>query len=108
MTILNEYQSKSMTSLEARAVNTVADDINKLLESKSLEQLEKLEDQIQTKLRGDERVDVDYWEQHIRSLKIWKAKAKVKAMHAPVLHKRPNQPLKRAPPVHNPNAVDPR
>src|SRR5579859_920615 len=107
MTILNEYQSKSTTSLEARAVNTVADDINKLLESKTLEQLEKLEDQIQTKLRGDEPVDVDYWEQLLRSLKIWKAKAKVKAMHAPVLQKRPNPPPKRAPPVAKPNAFDP-
>src|SRR5579859_5390335 len=105
MIILNDHQSKSATSLEARAVNTVVDDINKLLEPKTLEQLEKLEQQIQTKLRGDEPVDVDYWEQLLRSLKIWKAKAKIRAMHAPVLRSRPNPPPKRpaAPVVAKPN-----
>src|ERR1700730_18448225 len=109
MIILNDYQSKSTTSLEARAVSTVADDINKLLEPKTLQQLEKLEDQIQTKLRGDEPVDVDYWEQLLRSLKVWKAKAKVRAMHAPVLKSRPNPPPKPKPAasVARPNPFDP-
>jgi hypothetical protein len=111
MTILNDHQSKSTTSLEARAVNTVADDINKLLEPKTLEQLEKLEDQIQSKLRGDEPVDVDYWEQLLRSLKIWKAKAKLRAMHAPVLKSRPNpppKPIAPAVPAAKTNPFDPR
>src|ERR1700721_2936820 len=96
MIILNDFQSRSISAVESRAVSTVADDIDNLLGSKTHEQLETLEDQINTKLRGDEPVDVDYWEQLLRSLKIWKAKARLRAMHEPVLKSRPKPPPKQA------------
>lgn len=63
---------------EGRAVSTVSSDIDKILSPKSFEQLEALEKQIKAKLRSDEQIDTDYWEQLLKSLLIFKAKAKLK------------------------------
>ncbi|KAI0976533.1 mid region of cactin-domain-containing protein [Xylaria arbuscula] len=63
---------------EVRAVSAVTSDVDKILGPKSLEQLEKLEGQIQTKLRSDEVMDTDYWEQLLKSLRVYKAKTKLK------------------------------
>lgn len=97
MVILNHFQSQSTTAPESRAVLNVTDDIDNLLKSKTYAQLETLEEQIHTKLRGDEPVDVDYWEQLLRSLKVWKAKAFVRALHEPVLKARPTPPKQPLP-----------
>ena len=66
---------------EGRAVGSVAADVDKLLAPKSYEQLEALEKQINAKLRSNEDIDVDYWEQLLRSLLVWKAKAKLKKVY---------------------------
>lgn len=63
---------------EGRAVNSVASDVDKILSPKSYEQLEALEKQIKTKLESNEPIDTDYWEELLRSLLVWKAKAKLK------------------------------
>ncbi|KAI2626095.1 mid region of cactin-domain-containing protein [Hypomontagnella submonticulosa] len=66
---------------EERAVSSVIADVDKILGPKNLEQLEKLEVQIQAKLRSDEVVDTDYWEQLLKSLQVFKAKAKLKRIY---------------------------
>ena len=73
---------------EGRAVSSVASDVDKLLGPKTFEQLEALEKQIRTKLRSNEPIDFDYWEQLLRSLLIWKAKAKLKKVYQSVLDSR--------------------
>ncbi|CAG8971161.1 hypothetical protein HYALB_00010136 [Hymenoscyphus albidus] len=73
---------------EGRAVGSVAADVDKLLSPKTYEQLEALEKQIRTKLQSNEPIDVDYWEQLLRSLLIWKAKAKLKKVYQSVLDSR--------------------
>ncbi len=73
---------------EERAVGSVASDVDKLLGPKTYEQLEALELQIRAKLRSNEPIDVDYWEQLLRSLLIWKAKAKLKKVYQSVLDNR--------------------
>lgn len=73
---------------EGRAVSSVADDVDKLLGPKTYEQLEALEKQIRTKLKSNEPIDVDYWEQLLRSLLIWKAKAKLKKVYQSVIDSR--------------------
>ena len=73
---------------EGRAVSSVAADVDKLLGPKTYEQLEVLEKQIRTKLQSNEPIDVDYWEQLLRSLLIWKAKAKLKKVYESVLDSR--------------------
>jgi hypothetical protein len=100
--VLKDYQSKSTSAPESRAVDPVAEDIKALLGPKSYDQLVVLETQINNKLASDEPVDVDYWQQLLRSLKIFKAKAKIRAMHAPVLATRPPPPPKpKNPPSHD-------
>jgi hypothetical protein len=73
---------------EGRAVGSVASDVDKLLGPKTYDQLEALEKQIRVKLRSNEPIDVDYWEQLLRSLLIWKAKAKLKKVYQSVLDSR--------------------
>lgn len=73
---------------EGRAVGSVASDVDKLLAPKTYEQLEALEIQIRAKLRSNEPIDTDYWEQLLRSLLIWKAKAKLKKVYQSVLDSR--------------------
>ncbi|KAF7953805.1 uncharacterized protein EAE97_001204 [Botrytis byssoidea] len=71
-----------------RAVSSVAADVDKLLGPKTYEQLESLEGQIRAKLRSNEPIDTDYWEQLLKSLLIWKAKAKLKKVYQSVLDTR--------------------
>jgi hypothetical protein len=73
---------------EERAVSSVAGDVDKILGLNTYEQLEVLENQIRAKLRSNEPIDVDYWEQLLRSLLIWKAKAKLKKVYQSVLDSR--------------------
>lgn len=63
---------------EGRAVSTVSSEIDKILGPKTFEQLEALEKQIKVKLRSDEQIDTDYWEQLLKNLLVFKAKAKLK------------------------------
>jgi hypothetical protein len=81
-------QTSSATGPEGRAVNSVAADINRLLGPKSYEQLETLEGQITRKLQSNEPIDVDYWEQLLRSLTVWKARAKLKKVYQSVIEGR--------------------
>ncbi|TGJ81268.1 hypothetical protein E0Z10_g7491 [Xylaria hypoxylon] len=66
---------------EARVVSAVTSDVDRILGPKSFEQLEKLEGQIQAKLRSDEVMDTDYWEQLLKSLQVYKAKARLKKIY---------------------------
>jgi len=87
--ICNDRRDKLKPSgPEGRAVSSVASDVDKLLGPKSYEQLEVLEKQIRAKLQSDEPIDVDYWEQLLRSLLVWKAKAKLKKVTQSVLDSR--------------------
>ncbi|OAT09093.1 cactin [Blastomyces gilchristii SLH14081] len=70
---------------EGRAMNSVADDINRLLGPKSYEELETLEIQIRRKLDSKDPIDTDYWEQLLRSLTVWKARAKLKKVYQAVI-----------------------
>jgi hypothetical protein len=73
---------------EGRAVSSVSADVDKIMAPKSYEQLEALEGQIKAKLHANKDIDVDYWEQMLRSLLIWKAKAKLKSVYQSVLDSR--------------------
>ncbi|RGB35400.1 mid region of cactin-domain-containing protein, partial [Rhizophagus diaphanus] len=87
---LSELQAEEK-NLTGNVTAVVKDDINKLLAGKTYEQLNKLQSQIQQKLSGQEAVEVEYWEQQLKTITVWKAKAKLKAMHEIVLQKRLEQ-----------------
>jgi hypothetical protein len=87
--ICKDRRQKSQASApEGRAVSSVSTDVDRLLSPKSYEELEMLEVQITKKLRSNEPIDVDYWEQLLRSLIVWKAKAKLKKVYQSVIDSR--------------------
>lgn len=73
---------------EGRAVSSVSSDIDRLLSPKTYEELEGLEDQINRKLGSNEPIDTDYWQQLLRNLLVWKAKAKLKKVYHSVMESR--------------------
>ncbi|KAI9899261.1 hypothetical protein N3K66_005722 [Trichothecium roseum] len=88
-TLCSDRRSKLNPGVnEERVVSSVAGDIDKILAPKTHEQLEALEKQIKTKLDGDEDIDTDYWEQLLRSLRVWKAKANLKIVYEAIVQSR--------------------
>ncbi|KAJ1309131.1 hypothetical protein OPQ81_004807 [Rhizoctonia solani] len=75
--------------------SSVESDISALLSGKTYEQLSQLQRQIQSKLSSGEPIDVDYWEGLLKSLLVWKAKAKLKSLHETVVRNRLEQLRKR-------------
>ncbi|KAF9298011.1 hypothetical protein BGZ74_009551 [Mortierella antarctica] len=69
----------------------IAQDIANKLAGKSYEQLVLLQGQIQRKLAEGGAIDVDYWEALLKTLIVWKAKAKLNSIHQIVLQKRLEQ-----------------
>src|SRR6266536_2011504 len=86
--ICRDRRQTSASAPEGRAVSSVSTDINRLLGPKSYEELETLEGQITRKLQSNDPIDVDYWEQLLRSLTVWKAKAKLKKVYQSVIEGR--------------------
>ncbi|KAF8528989.1 mid region of cactin-domain-containing protein [Hysterangium stoloniferum] len=70
-------------------------EISVLLSGKSYEQLVALQQQVQAKLSSGEPLDTDYWEGLLKSLFVWKAKAKLKSVHEVVVRNRLEQLRKR-------------
>ena len=87
--ICRDHQRKAVEMTpEGRAVSSVSSDIDRLLAPKTFEELEVLEKQIFRKLNSDEPIDVDYWEQLLRSLTVWKARATLKKVYQSVIASR--------------------
>lgn len=72
----------------ARGVSTVAADIDKMLAPKSYEELEKLEKQIRKKLASNEPIDTDYWEHLLRTLLVYKARARLRKVSQNIVKSR--------------------
>ncbi|KAJ4316657.1 hypothetical protein N0V94_005338 [Neodidymelliopsis sp. IMI 364377] len=87
-TICKDLRRKSRASSDSRSTNSVSADIDKLLAPKTYEQLETLEAQVKKKLDSDEPIDYDYWEQLLRNLRIWKAKAKLRRVSQEIVMER--------------------
>ncbi|KAI0997063.1 hypothetical protein K3495_g11125 [Podosphaera aphanis] len=90
MQIICNDRSQKLNPLEneRRIVGSVASDVEKLLSPKTLEQLEALEIKIRAKLKSNEPIDIDYWNQLLRSLLLMKARAKLKKVYQSVLDAR--------------------
>lgn len=72
----------------ARGIASVTTDVDGILAPKSFEELDMLEKQIRKKLDSNEPIDVEYWEHLLRSLIIWKARAKLRRVSQSVLKSR--------------------
>ncbi|MCJ1309442.1 hypothetical protein MMC25_003102 [Agyrium rufum] len=71
-----------------RTTNTVSGDIDRLLIPKSFLQLKTLEKQVRAKLDSDEPIDVEYWDQLLHSIGVYKAKAELQEIYRSVLDSR--------------------
>ncbi len=91
--ICRDRRKKSAANPEDRAVSSVSSDIDRLLSPKSFDELQALEVQISRKLESDEPIDTDYWEQLLKSLLTWKAKAKLKRLYQSALDLRSSTPV---------------
>lgn len=70
---------------------TVNQDIHRVLSGKTISQLSVLQNQIQKKLASNEPIDVEYWENLLKELVIYKAKARLNGMHQEILAARLEQ-----------------
>ncbi|KAI0729419.1 mid region of cactin-domain-containing protein [Fomitopsis betulina] len=86
---------KANRRLGVEAAAAVEADITALLKGKSYEHLVVLQKQVQVKLSSGEPIDTDYWEGLLKKLLVWKAKAKLKALHEVVVRNRLEQLRKR-------------
>ncbi|CAK7198454.1 hypothetical protein SEUCBS139899_001115 [Sporothrix eucalyptigena] len=72
----------------AGASDVVLTDVDKILHTKTLKQLEEMEIKIEAKLRSDETLETDHWEQMLKRLHVWKARAELAVVNEASLAKR--------------------
>ena len=70
--------------------NSVSTDVDKLLSPKSLKELETLETQISAKLHSNEPIDVEYWEQLLRNVAVYKSRAELNDVYQTIIDSRLN------------------
>ncbi|KAK2466484.1 hypothetical protein APHAL10511_002126 [Amanita phalloides] len=90
---LERIRSNEQMGMEAAAA--VETDITALLSGKSYDQLAALQRKVHDKLTSGEPVDTEYWENLLKKLLVWKAKAKLKSLHEVVVRNRLEQLRKR-------------
>ena len=76
------------TSSRGRSFNAVANDVDRLFGTKNLEELNALETSISSKLDSNEPIDVEYWEQLLRSIAVYKAKAELNQVYKSIIDSR--------------------
>lgn len=69
----------------------VNQDIQRILSGKTVSQLSVLKDQIISKLKSNEPIDVEYWENLLKELVVFKSKAKLNEIHQELLSARLQQ-----------------
>ncbi|KAI8097521.1 mid region of cactin-domain-containing protein [Halteromyces radiatus] len=70
---------------------SVNQDIHRILQGKTYEQLMVLQQQVMAKLASNQPIDVEYWENLLKELVVYKAKARLNTMHQALLAKRLQQ-----------------
>lgn len=87
--ICGDYQTKvAPTGSQSRSAHSVSSDVDRLLSPKSLKELDILETQISAKLRSNEPIDVEYWEQLLSSIAVYKAKAELNEVYKSIVDSR--------------------
>lgn len=86
---------------KSRIIPEIEAEIENLLKNKNVTELDELQVQVQKKLSGNEPVDVEYWENLLKSIVVWKSKAKLREIHQELLRKRLDKLRKRQREVAN-------
>ncbi|TEB35352.1 hypothetical protein FA13DRAFT_1788001 [Coprinellus micaceus] len=77
------------------AAMAVEEDISRLLNGKTYQELSSLQRRVQEKLGSGEPIDTEYWESLLKKLLVWKAKSKLKTLHEVVVRNRLEQLRKK-------------
>ena len=89
--ICNDYQDKlAPAAFIRRSASSVSAEIDRLLSPKSLTELESLERQISGKLQSNEPIDVEYWEQLLRNVAVYKSRAELNTVYENIIKSRLN------------------
>jgi hypothetical protein len=87
--ICHDFLKKTTPSgPQDRSTQIVSGDIDRLLICKTLPELGRLETQVSQKLRSDEPIDVEYWEQLLGSIGVYKAKAELNQVYSSIIESR--------------------
>lgn len=89
--ICEDYQRRldqSHAQGRGRSANAVCADVDRLLSPKNLEELEALEKQIRNKLRSHEPIDIEYWEDLLQSIEIYKSRAELSTIYQSIILER--------------------
>ena len=90
--ICKDHEAKiAPIKTQGQSANTVSADVERLLSPKSLEELSALEKQIEGKLQSKEPIDVEYWEQLLRNVAVYKARAELDAVYKSIIESRLNE-----------------
>lgn len=92
---LNKLRADPSQRLATGVSDDVKRDVDRVLSGKTYAQLTVLQEGIVKKLQSNNPVDVDYWENLLKELVVYKAKAKLNDMHQELLSKRLEQLRKR-------------
>ncbi|RCH94539.1 hypothetical protein CU097_009247 [Rhizopus azygosporus] len=85
---MRENEQRMASGAVPLAVNQ---DIQRILSGKTISQLSALQQQIIQKLESNEPIDVEYWENLLKELVVYKAKARLNDMHQEILAARLQQ-----------------
>ena len=90
MNIICKDRRSCMTpsTQSGRVVKSVSADVDRLFAPKSIEQLALLENQIRQKLQSNEPIDIEYWEQLLYDIGVYKAKAELKKIYKSIIDSR--------------------
>ena len=89
--ICKDYQDKlAPAASRGYIISSVSADVDRLLSPKSLAELENLEKQISRKLQSNEPIDVEYWEQLLRNVAVYKSRAELNRVYNNIIASRLN------------------
>ena len=87
--ICKDHEARVAPALtRGRSSLSVSADVDRLLSPKTLTELTALEKQISRKLESNEPIDVEYWEQLLQNVGVYKAKAELHAIYKSVIESR--------------------
>ncbi|KAL8675198.1 MAG: hypothetical protein Q9168_000451 [Polycauliona sp. 1 TL-2023] len=87
--ICQDHQERLAPAMShRRAGNSVSADVDRLLAPKSAEELAVLKAQVNKKLQSNEPIDVEYWEQLLKNIAVYSAKAALNEIYTSVVQSR--------------------
>lgn len=63
-------------------------DVDRMLSTKTHDQLLELQEEVRKKLRSGEAINVEDWESYLKAIVVWRAKAKLRDMHEAIIENR--------------------